>query len=134
MGYKKVPCLEIFKDNDNKIRVRGLRYTDFIRKGGKLYLTIDYPEGYEKHVMYLFKNDYIVIYDNKGNEKKRGFYQAIKSIPSASVRIVPQNETMSVVTAFAQKCTVKKFNVSILGEIGGEIKCGEPYLLLKADE
>ncbi len=131
---KKYYCLEIYKDSLDNTRIRGIRYTDLKRKDGKLLLTCPYPKEYKNHVMYLFKNDYIVVYDRTGKETKRGFYQAVKALPSAAVYIIRDNETKSKVITFAQSCTVKKYDISILGEVGGEIKCGEPYSLLKGDE
>ena len=127
---KSYYCLEIYKDTKGNTRWRGIRYTDIKRKDKKLYLCCAYPEDYQSHVMYLFKNDYIVVYNRKGEETKRGFYQAIKALSQGQIRIIRDNNAKAEVISLAQSCTVKKYDISILGVIGGEIKCGEPYSLL----
>ena len=128
---RKYYCLEVYKDHKDKTRVRGLRYIDFRRKDGRLYLAVDYPADYKSHVHYLYKNDYIIIKDNKGVIKHQGFYQSPHSIPSPTIWLIKDNEVKSTDVFLAQSCSIEKRDVSILGEKGGSIKCGEPYSLLR---
>ena len=128
---RKYYCLEVYKDHNDKTRVRGLRYVDFKRKGGRLCLAVAYPQDYKSHVHYLYKNDYIVIKDNKGVVKHQGFYQSPHSIPSSTIWLIKDNEVKPTDVFLAQSCSIEKMDVSILGEKGGSIKCGEPYSLLR---
>ena len=45
-------------------------------KNKKLYIVSSYPEDYEKHIMYLFANDYIKVFDNVGKIKFNGYYSS----------------------------------------------------------
>ena len=123
-------CLEVYRDTENKTRVRGLKYTDFKKANGRLFLAITQPEGYGTHIMYLFKNDYIEVQGKGGNITKKGFYQAIKAANKGVIYIFSDNSVENQAISLAQSCTVKRYAVSILGEKGGEIVCGAPYLSL----
>lgn len=120
----KYYCVEVYKDEEGFTRVRGIRRSNVVKKDGKLYLNCQNPEGYKEHIMYLFKNDYIEIRDDKGNIKIEGYYQSIKAITRCQFYIIKNNSAMADIKTISAKDTVTKYNVDILGRKGGEIKCG----------
>lgn len=131
LSANKYYCIEIYKNKKNETQLRGIRFVDLIKKGKKLYLNTPYPEDYQQHIMYIFSNDYIRIYDGKNRLKIEGFYKSIKNINQNMIYIKYNNLSESKMKTIAKKDTVQKFSVDILGKLGGEIKCSEPFMLLK---
>lgn len=131
LDTKEYYCAELYKNNKNQTILRGIRYVDLKKKNKKLYLITPYPEDYQEHIMYLFANDYIKIFDNIGNIKFSGYYRGIKN--SKANRIYCKNNNCNLMEdkTIGKKDVVKKYYVDILGKIGGEIKCSVPFLSLK---
>lgn len=131
LDTKEYYCAELYKNNKNQTILRGIRYVDLKKKNKKLYLITPYPEDYQKHIMYLFANDYIKIFDNIGNIKFSGYYRGIKN--SKANRIYCKNNNCNLMEdkTIGKKDVVKKYYVDILGKIGGEIKCSVPFLSQK---
>ena len=123
----KYYCIEVYKNNKDETSTRAIKMIDVIKRNGKLYLRCDNPEDYKKHVMYLFKNDYIQVI-NKGKIKFEGFYASVKNINKSSFYLKEINSPKAMPKTIAKKDIIKKYNVDILGKKGGEIKCGEPLL------
>ena len=123
-------CVEIYKDKKGKTMTRAIRYIDLVKKHKKLCLTCPYPEDYDAHVMYLYKNDYIVV-SNSNGEKFRGYYQSVKSINAGLFWIRINNSPKKLSKSIAQRDIVEKYEVDIYGRMGGKVKCGEPYSFLQ---
>ena len=124
----------MYKDKDNNTCVRGIRRSGVVNKNGKLYLTSPYPEGYESHIMYLFKNDYVVIKNKKGEVKIEGYYQSVKNINRGMFWFKNRNISEAVVKQISRNDTVTKYNIDILGQKGGEVKCGARLLSILPKE
>lgn len=131
LDTKEYYCAELYKNNKNQTILRGIRYVDLKKKNKKLYLITPYPEDYQEHIMYLFANDYIKIFDNIGNIKFSGYYRGIKN--SKANRIYCKNNNCNLMEdkTIGKKDVVKKYYVDIIGKIGGEIKCSVPFLSQK---
>lgn len=141
MNDRKYYCLEIYKTKDDKNNVQGIAMADLLKKNGKLYFKkgYEYPEDYDKHVMYLFKGDYIRIYDSKNKVKFEGYYLSSKNVNENRFYAVLNNGTESVTISVSQKDRCIKLNVDILGNVSGfndgrGISCGEPLSLLEENE
>ncbi len=134
LNGKKYYCLEIYLNQKGATCVRGLRYVDFKKSNKKLMLVKEYPEDYKLHVMYLFKNDYIVIHDSKGSWKFKGYYQSIKVITRGQFYMKFNNNSDAEIVSIAKKDRISKYNIDLLGNIGGEIKCSEPFMSLPKNE
>ncbi len=131
LDTKEYYCVEIYKNQQNQTMMRGIRFVDLKKKNKKLYLIAPYPEDYKQHIMYLFANDYIKVFDSKGQLKFSGFYKSIKSINENRIYCKNNNCSISENKTIAKKDTIKKYYIDILGKIGGEIKCSVPFLSLK---
>lgn len=131
LDARKYYCLEIYKNNTNETCIRGIRYVDLKKVDKKLWLTCDYPEGYKEHLMYLFALDYIKIYNKKGELKFEGYYRSIHNIKQANLWFTYNNNNNMVPKTIGKSDIVTKYNVDILGKIGGEVKCSEPFMLFK---
>ena len=118
LDAKEYYCAELYKNLQGQTILRGIRYVDLQKKNKKLYIISSYPEDYKKHIMYLFANDYIKVFDKDGKIKFNGYYKNNNSN-------ILEEKTIS------KKDVVKKYFVDILGKIGGEIKCSVPFLSLK---
>lgn len=129
----KYYCIEVYKNDKDETCTRGIKMIDVIKRNGKLYLRCENPEGYKKHIMYLFKNDYIQIINN-GRVKFEGFYNSVKNINRSIYYFKEKNSPISKPKIIAKKDTIKKFNVDLLGKKGGEVKCGEPLLSIMQSE
>lgn len=141
-------CLEIYTTKDGKTSLCGIAMTDIVKKNKKLYLKPEYkyPEDYGKHVMYLFKGDYIRLYKKNGKIEFEGYYLSSDGINKNNVKVISDNSSKNpknggsktkAIGSTITKCI--KLNVSILGEITGYndgegISCGEPLSYLKANE
>lgn len=141
MNDRKYYCLEIYKTKDNKNNVQGIAMSDVVKKNGKLYFKkgYEYPEDYDKHVMYLFKGDYIRIYDSKNKVKFEGYYLSSKSVNNNRFYAILNNGTEKVIISVSPKDRCIKLNVDILGNVSGfndgrGISCGEPLSLLEENE
>ena len=128
-------CIEIYEDTDGNTKMRAIRRTDTVKKNKKLYLKTPLPTDYAKHIMYLKKNDYITVHDKKGKLKFEGFYQSVKNIKEKRIYIkvnnIPCNSTNKTI---AVNDKLKKYDISLLGKRGGEIKCGEPLSSIRETE
>ena len=131
---KKYCCLEVYENEKGDSKLWGIRRTDIVKKGGKLYLRTPLPDDYAKHVAYLFKNDYIEIIDRKGNVKAEGYFQSSKCINQALLYIKNKNDSQSTIKSVASKDKVYKYNVDLLGRKGKEPICGERLLLTLPNE
>ena len=134
LNAKLYYCLEVYSTKDNKTALRGLRYVDFKLKDKKLLLIKSNPDNYDRHIMYLFKHDYIVVYNKKGGEKARGFYSSVKAITRDQLYLKNNNTNVENIFTIKKDDTVKKYYVDILGQIGGEIKCSAPFLSITEKE
>ncbi len=130
LSANKYYCIEIYKDKQNKTALRGIRYVDLVKKNKKLYLATPYPENYGEHVMYLFANDYVRVFDGNDNLKFEGYYRSVKNINQRKLRFRYNNSVIDEEKGIAQKDTVKKYDIDILGKLGGEVKCSVPFMLL----
>lgn len=131
---KKYCCLEVYENEKGDSKLWGIRRTDIVKKGGKLYLRTPLPDDYAKHVAYLFKNDYIEIIDRNGNVKAEGYYQSSNNVNRAQIYIKNKNDSQSAVKGIASKDKVYKYYVDLLGRKGKEPICGERLLLTLPNE
>ena len=131
LASNKYYCIEIYKDNQNKTALRGIRYVDLVKRNKKLYLATPYPAGYQEHVMYLFANDYVRIYDGRNRLKFEGYYRSTKNVKEKRLYFRNNNSSSDIDKTIAQKDTIKKYNIDILGNLGGEVKFSEPFMLLQ---
>lgn len=130
LSANKYYCLEVYKDKQDSMQLRGIRFVDLVKQNKKLYLRFPYPEDYQEHIMYLFANDYIRIIDRKGKEKFSGYYKSTKNIYRNLLYAKSGNSNESINVSIAKKDIVKKYSIDIFGEIGGEVKCSEPFMSL----
>ena len=125
-------CIEIYTDINGGYQIRGIRYVDVYKdnKTHKMVLLKKLPEGCN-HYMYLFKNEYIKAY-KKGKLRDNGFgsYRGVENINRNTGKIrVYSNKDLSnrdAVLNLAGEC--KKIEMSILGHIIGERRCGDQSL------
>ncbi|MBQ7106650.1 MAG: hypothetical protein IJN93_03945, partial [Clostridia bacterium] len=101
-----------------------------VKKNKKLYLATPLPENYKEHVMYLFANDYVRIFDGNNKLKFEGYYRSVKALTRSQLYFRSNNNVFDEVVAITRKAMVKKYNVDILGKQGGEVKCSVPFMLL----
>ena len=134
LSANKYYCLEIYKDDKNITQVRAIRYVDLVKRNKKLWLRYAYPEDYKSHVMYLFANDYIRIFNSEGVLKFEGYYQSVKNIFRNYIYAKTNNSNSAIVISIAKKDTVKKFDVDVLGKTGGEVKCSVSFMSLKENQ
>lgn len=127
----KYYCVELYETADGKNNLRGIRYADLKKQGKKLYLTAENPADYKRHKMYLFANDYIEVINQKGECKFKGFYKSVYAVNENRVYCNEGNTSKSINKTIAAKDIVKKYNIDILGEMGGEVKCSVPFMLLR---
>ena len=130
LSANKYYCIEIYKEKQNKTALRGIRYVDLVKKNKKLYLATPLPENYKEHVMYLFANDYVRIFDGNNKLKFEGYYRSTKNVKEKRLYFRKSNANSDLDKTIAQKDSIKKYNVDILGKLGGEVKCSVPFMLL----
>ena len=131
LSANKYYCIEIYKDEQNKTALRGIRYVDLVKRNKKLYLVTPYPEDYQEHVMYLFANDYVRLFDESNHLKFEGYFRSVKALTRNQLYFRKNNNSVDESPiAITKKLVVKKYNVDILGNLGGEVKCSEPFMLL----
>ena len=137
-------CTEVYKTTKGKTSITGIKYTDIVNKDKKLYLKpcYRYPEDYAEHTMYLFKGDYIEIFqknvkDSSSKVKRRGFYLSVYNINEKRICMTKNNSRRNSENCnIAQKDNIEKYYIDILGKKRGVIKkkCGEPLSLLREND
>lgn len=133
LNANKYYCVEVYNTKKDKVNVRGIRFVDLSKKEGKLYLCNNMPDDYKEHIVYLFSNDYIKIFDGKTRKEKFvGYYKGSKTIGRKQLYFICNNQpNAQTIYTINQNDIVKKYPVDILGKIGGEVKCSVPLLLLE---
>lgn len=129
-------CVEFYKDKSGKLKLRGIMFSDLVKKYGKLWLKADhqYPADYGSHIMYLQKNEYFEVIDSKGKVKeKSGYFVNVFNINKGALRTARFNTPCNTgkCVSISKEDSVRKIDIDILGYRGGVIKCGEPLLSLK---
>ena len=132
LNPNKYYCIEVYKTIDNTINLRGIRFIDLIRKKGKLQLVIDNPIDYKHHIMYLFKNDYVKVYKNNKLLFK-GYYKSVGNINQNILMFKIDNSSINTLKFIGKQYNIKKYDVNILGKLGGEIKCSVPFMFHKGN-
>ncbi|OQA08914.1 MAG: CRISPR-associated endonuclease Cas9 2 [Firmicutes bacterium ADurb.Bin373] len=133
LDANKYYCIEVYKNKAGKTSTRGLKFVDLVKKDKKLWLKPgSLPADYDKHVMYLFANDYIRVINKKGEVKFEGFYKSVFNINAGSFCYATGNEPQKKGKRIyiAGHDTVTKYHIDILGRRGGEVKCSAPLSLL----
>ncbi len=131
LSANKYYCVEIYKDKEDRTAFRGIRYVDFVKKDKKLYLTVPYPENYLKHIMYLFPNDFIKIFDKQGILKFAGYYRSVRAVTRSLLNVRNGNENKDFAYYVTRKDVFKKYDVDVLGKLGGEVKSFKPFMMLE---
>lgn len=123
-------CVELYRSEKGELQMRGIMNADVKREGKKLVLQTPPPADYAAHVMYLFPYEYIVVTNGKGEEKYRGFYKSVFNINENRLCYIMGNAPFDGKKAMSigKKDTVRKYAVSLLGRLGGEVTCGAPLL------
>jgi len=128
----KYHCIEIYKDFDNNTCMQGIQYVDLKKINGKLVLLKEFPQKYKEHIMYIFYNDYIKIYNKRNQLKASGYYQGVANINQGKIYCVPSNKPElnrdKLKISLSKSDQIYKYDVSLLGRLGGEVKCGEQLL------
>ena len=131
-------CLELYSDHEQKMQIRGIRYVDIVRssKSKKLVLRKSLPDNCQ-HYMYLFKNEYIRAY-KKGKIINNGFgaYRGVENINAnlGKIRLFSNTNLQGRDTKINLACDCVKVEMSILGHIIGETKCGDQSLFITESE
>ncbi|MBQ7318502.1 MAG: hypothetical protein IJW91_06255, partial [Phascolarctobacterium sp.] len=97
----------------------------------KLYLNIPYPKNYREHMMYLFTNDYLRIFDDNGNLKLEGWYRSVRAITRSLLNVRSITGDKDIAYYVTRKDVFKKYYVDVLGKLGGEVKSFKPLTLLE---
>lgn len=122
-------CTELYRRKDGTLGMRGVRYSMLKKERGKIALNEPLPEDYAAHLTYLFKNDYLRIYDKNNKVKFEGYYLSVFSIKAQRIytadRICGRNKES---VGILKNDRVEKLDVSILGDLGGLVACGKPFL------
>ncbi len=135
LGELKYYCVEVYRDTKEKLRTRGVRYVDVVKKDKKLFMKEEsLPNGYKEHIMYLFKNDFIQVWTKTGELKFEGYYQSVKTIGRSSFYFNINNSSKAEVKGISTSDNVQKIDISLRGVKGGIIKCSEPLSLIKESE
>lgn len=141
LGMPKYYCVEVYEDTKGKTQTCGVRFVDVVKRNGKLYRkACSKPENYGKHIMYLFTNDFVRIIDKSGNVKFEGFYKSVKTITRSSFYFVGKTKKQEVPNeankpiGISQTDRVEKYDISILGKLGGRVKCSEPLPFIEESE
>ncbi len=123
-------CLELYQDINGYLSMAGISYSDLVKKEGKLYFSEKYkvPSDYKEHIMYLFKWDYLIISDTDGKCIFRGFAVGSAGVNDRRIYTAGNCTARNGRMRIPVKSKVNKYEISILGKMGGEIKCGEPLL------
>lgn len=139
LAYDEFYCLEVYRSKSGKTQLTGIYPSDIVKINGKMYLKADYryPDDYAEHMEYLYKRDYIELYeDQKGKPVLyfRGFFNSCKNTNRNQIKCRQDNQStlvkdLPVVTVKAKTISVKRRTIDILGKKGGYIKCGAPLSL-----
>ncbi len=127
-------CMEIYIDTEGEYQIRGIRYVDVRKenKTGRLRLLKTLPEGCQ-HYMYLFKNEYIKAF-KKGKLRNNGFgaYRGVENINQSTgkIRLYSNSNLKGRDTIINLAGETTKIEMSILGHIIGERKCGDQSLFI----
>ena len=128
LSMLKYYCVEVYEDQNGKTKIYGIRYVDLILRDNKLYQKAgSYPDDYGKHVTYLFQNDYVRILNGKNEIKFEGYYCSVYNVHQAALKFKKANSTETTAKNVAMSDRVLKYDISILGKVGGEIRCSEPF-------
>jgi len=134
LGGLKYYCVELYRNEKGELHMWGIRYVDIVRKNGKLLLKAEsLPKDYAKHEMYLFTNDYLMVWNGKGEEKYKGFYTAVFNINQSMLYQKKNNEADTCSMSIGKKDSISKVEVSLLGELRGRVRCSEPLSLILAN-
>lgn len=130
LGMLKYYCVEVYKDTNDGLQLRGVRFVDLIKRNGKLCMKQEsIPNDYREHVMYLNKNDYIVVYNKKGETKYQGHYDAVYNINQNTLYLKKDNCSKPCAASIGKKDTIIKYDISLLSQKKGQIKCSVPLSL-----
>lgn len=127
-------CVDVYQDEAGDTHIWGIRYVDIVKQNGKLHIKREsVPADYHKHVLYLFHNDYFKVFAKTGKLKSEGYYKGVKNINQSYLCCQKAISSERKYPQITKGDTVKKYDVSLLGqlrgEIGGEQKCSEPFPL-----
>lgn len=129
LGGLKYYMVWVYRNKKGKIGLKGIRFVDLTLKNGKLFLKEDItPDDFSEHIMYLKTGDYIRL-EGKGKVICEGHFISVRSINEN--RICIKNNMAQTKTVALTKVNIQKYHMSILGEIGGTIKCSEQLSYLK---
>ena len=76
---------------------------------------------------YLFPNDYVRIVNGKNEVKFEGYYCSVKSNKESLLVFQCANSAQQKRITISSNDRVLKVDVSILGKVGGEVRCSEPF-------
>ena len=131
-------CMEVYTDEKGSYQIRGIRYVDVRKdhKSGKIVLLKPLPEGCTHHV-YLFKNEYIKAF-KKGKLRNNGFgaYRGVENINhnTGKMRLYSNSNLAGRDTYINLAGETIKIEMSILGHIMGERKCGDQSLFITEND
>jgi CRISPR-associated endonuclease Csn1 len=125
----------VYQNKKGETAIWGIKHTDLTNKDKKLCLKEkSLPENYGEHVMYLFKNDYIKVFSKKKDEMKfLGFYKSVENVNQNKLKVaLPTKPKRKTPLTVSKSDVFKKYDIDILGNKGGEIKCSAPLSLIPA--
>ena len=135
IGGMNYYIVELYLNSKGLKSTWGIKYTDIVNKDKKLWIKESaLPPDYSTHIMYLFKNDYIEVFNKKGEKKFSGFYKSIFNINESRLSYALDTKPLQKKKAItiSKTDTIKKYDIDILGNKGGEIKCSVPLSLIAA--
>lgn len=127
LGMPKYYCVEVYTNDKGKTKIWGLRFVDMIYYEGKLYLKDGVrPADYARHVMYIFKGEYIKVV-TKGKVVCEGTYQNVEAIneKKLNIKIKNTNILQKPIPRIGNKTKVSKYAISLNGCKSGMVKEGE---------
>lgn len=127
LGMPKYYCVEVYTNDKGKTKIWGLRFVDMIYYEGKLYLKDGVrPADYARHVMYIFKGEYIKVV-TKGKVVCEGTYQNVEAIneKKLNIKIKNTNILQKPIPRIGNKTKVSKYAISLNGCKSGAVKEGE---------
>lgn len=125
LGVPKYYCVEVYTNDKGQTKIRGLRFVDMISYEGKLYLKEGVrPADYARHVMYIFKGEYIEVAKN-GKIVYEGTYQNVYNINMGTLRIKVKNINTLRQISLGNNAKVFKYAISLHGCKSGMVKEGE---------
>lgn len=127
-------CMEIYTDANGDYQIRGIRYVDVYKDNQthRMVLLKRLPDDCS-HYMYLFKNEYIKAY-KKGKLRNNGFgaYRGVENINqnTGKMRLFSNSNLAGRDTCINLAGECVKIEMSILGHIIGERRCGDQSLFI----